>query len=594
MSTENILPSIENEQLSENYQEELEQEVDYSTLSKDELLALANKLADETDIQLAFNTIKKVKASLDEYSDQEKSVALDKFIAEGGEEADFEFKAAPEFLGFDTTFRQIKDKFTQYFQQQSQQKEKNLKSRLELLDKLRQLVDSEENNTSINRFKSIQDEWKTIGPVAPAQANELWANYHALVNRFYNNRSIYFELKELDRKKNLESKLDLVAKAEKLLEEKQLPKALKELNELHTEWKTIGPVPNEQQEDVWAKFKAASDAVYDKKKQYLEDQDARFAEVLEVKLGLIAEIETFASFNSDNLKDWNKKTEELLSLKEQWAKAGQVSKEKANEINRQFWAAFKAFFLNKSAYYKQLDIIRQENLKIKVAKLEQAEALLESADLEKAINTVKRLQAEWKKIGPVPQKANQAIYEKFKKACDAVFDKKRSLASAEEEEFKTNLTAKLELIEAINAGKEAATEPLLRDFIAEYNKIGFVPKDDIQGIAKKFNDAINAYTDAIPVENEDEKVKIKLFTQIGVAKNSPDARNIISKKEFGIKKKVKELEDEISILNNNLEFFAKSKNADGLRKDVGKKIANIEAEIQKLNQQLKIIYTAFK
>ncbi len=598
MSLENnneFADAVENENDStEIIQQEIELEQAFVPANLADLLAHATNLQVEvTDITQLYHKLKKLKPFLDEFLESEKSFALDKFIAEGGEIDDFEFKPAPETAQLELHFKQTREKFTKQQAQLVAQKDTNLKVKQDILHKMRVLLDSEEDNLSNSKFKTLQQEWKASGPIAQAQVQELWASYNALVNRFYNNRSIFFELKELDRKKNLEAKMELCIKAEALQAETSVPVALKELNDIHQEYKQLGPVPQEQQEEIWQRLKAATDVVYANKRQYEEQIKATYADNLKLKKELIPQIQALDSFDSDSIQEWNKQSEKVFALKDQWSKIGPVDKEKASGTDKQFWAAFKSFFAKKEAFYKQLDALRNANQLKKETLIEQASALLQSEDIEQAINTVKRLQSDWKKIGPTPKKINEQVFLKFKTICDAIFDKKRVEQASKELEFKQNLAAKIALCDKLEAIKAAsATTETVTALMEAWEGIGFVPASELTALSKRFNDGLDKLIATLNIE-ESEKVKLKLFAEIGLVKNSPDAKNIVAKKEQSIKRKIKELQEEADLLTNNLAFFAKSKNADALKKDIEDKVALMNQEVNIYQEQLKVINQAF-
>ena len=579
----------------ESIQEEFETEQVFIPASKVELLSHAESLiAETTDVAQLFNKLKRLKPLLDEFIETEKSLALDKFVSEGGEADDFEYRFDEATVKFEQNWKSAREKFSKHQAQLIAQKDTNLKTKQDILVKMRDLLDSEEDSMSHAKFKTLQNDWKSTGAVPQAQAQELWANYNALVTRFYNNRSIFFELKELDRKKNLEAKIELCVKAEALKDESHVATALRELNEIHQEYKQVGPVPQESQEEIWQRLKAATDVVYANKRQFDEQRLIQEAANLKLKQDLVPQIQALEEFESDSMQEWNKQSEKIIALKEEWAKIGFVDRDKSNGVEKQFWASFKSFFAKKAKFYQNLDAIRDENLKKKEELISQAEALLTIEDIDQAINTVKRLQADWKKIGPASKKVNEQVFLKFKTACDSLFDKKRNAQVLKEEEYKVNLDLKIALCAKLESAKPASsTSETVTSFMEEWEAIGFVPQTELAAISKRFNDALDNLISSLEVE-ETEKTKLKLFAQIGLVKNTPDAKIIVAKKEQGIKRKIKEIQDEADLLLNNLAFFAKSKNADALKKDVETKVQVMNLEIKVLQDQLKVISEAFK
>ena len=288
---------------SEEHHDE-EHHVDYSNYSKQQLAELIKDLAKDDNFKKVDNTLREIKPLYDDARERERADALTKFIAAGGTAEDFEFKGDEYDNIFDANLKLIRDRKTQYYKLQEERKTENLARKQELLEKLRVLSDSQDTTDQFEKFKELQKQWKAIGPVSGPQAKTLWANYHALLDRFYDNQSIYFELKELDRKKNLEAKLELCARAEKLSEVEIIKDAIRELNELHHEFKHLGPVPKDDKEAVWQRFKAASDAVYAKRDAYLQNLQQELQVNLGGKATLSEVVQEFVNFQSDH-QDWN-------------------------------------------------------------------------------------------------------------------------------------------------------------------------------------------------------------------------------------------------------------------------------------------------
>ena len=463
-------------------------------------------------------------------------------------------------------------------------------ARNQILDQLRELVDGEETTDSITTIKKIQADWKSIGPVPGNQNKNIWASYNALMDRFYDNRSIYFELKELDRKKNLESKLELCEKAEALSEVEDLKEAIKLLNDFHEEFKHTGPVPREEQENVWQRFKAASDAVYARRKDYYDGQKEVFKQNLDLKEGLIKKLEAFQDFKGERIRDWNMKTKEILDIQKQWEAIGQVPREKGKNVNRAFWGLFKRFFHNKSLFFKQLDDLRAAN-KIKAEDLiSKAEAESNSTDWQSSANILINLQQEWKKIGPIPEKVRDDLYRRFKSACDTFFENRRQVNKEATKEFDDNLKLKEEICGNILAEKNAdeVSVEKLEAHIDEYNKIGCVPRRSIKEIAAKFKGAVESYVEKLGMEGADlEDFLFRL--NLNKIQSDPDGTRVLNKKEHGIRKQISDLENNITLWKNNLEFFASSKTADKLKDQFEDKIEKAEQEVEKLKKKLSII-----
>lgn len=584
-------PEVEDPESGDDEDEHHHDVPDYHHFTKEQFVELIESLVKQEDYKKVDKTLKDIRPYFDEIKAHDRQEALEKFIKNGGEEADFEYKFDDLTLRFEAAYRNIKEQKARHYQELEKKKEKNLEAKNAVLEKLRHLVDSEESNVSINALKEIQNEWKSIGPIPGNYVKNLWANYNALVDRFYDNRSIYFELKELDRRKNLEAKTEVCERAEKLATHENVKEAIKELNELHEEFKHIGPVPKENQEELWQRFKAASDAIYLKRRESVESFKNELNANAEAKRKLGDKVQEFLNFDSDRINNWNKKTKELLEIQKQWEQIGGVPREEAKEINRHFWSAFKGFFNNKNAFFKRLEEKREENLHKKEALVQEAENLKDSTDWINTSNELKRLQNEWKNIGPVPEKHRDEIYLKFKSACDHFFNRRRENLNTQDQAFHANLKQKEAIckeIEALAAAKSNELETF-ESLQEQWNSIGFVPRDAMKSIQEKYNSAVEKFISSAKGIDQEDKENLKLTVHLNKLKSGPNASKKIYQKESSIRKHISQLENDIATWKNNLEFFASSRTADKLREEFNQKIDNAEEELQNLKEQLKIV-----
>jgi hypothetical protein len=577
------------EEDQEDHEDEHEELPDYSEFSKEQLVEAIKEISKSDNFKKADRIINELKPVYDEIYEAEKKEALNKFLEDGGEEADFAMKHDELNERFEANYQLYRDRRKKHYKELEHQKDDNLKTKLDILDRLRDLVDGEETITSLNVIKEIQKEWKSVGPVPGNQSKTLWANYNALLDRYYDQRSILFELKELDRKKNLEAKTELCVKAEELAQSEDVPYAIKHLNDLHEEYKHIGPVPKEEQEPLWQRFKAASDAIYEKRKEFVKNLKEIQTENLEKKEQIIEKLKPFLDFDSDRIKEWNAKTKEILAIQKEWEATGQVPKENAKEINKSFWGNFKQFFANKHEFFKRLDSMREENLKKKQEFVEQAKELSESTEWNKTADQLKGLQRQWKEVGPVPEKFRESIYKEFKAACDKFFENKRAGSKDAQKEFEENLKAKEDIIAQINSLSPGDLDQL-EAYEQAYGKIGFVPKEAIQKVKEDFSNAIQNFIEkSEDVLDEEQKEKVKLMAQLTKIMAGPNSDRKLNQKENSIRKKIGDLQNDIVTWKNNMEFFASSKTADKLKKEFEEKIEDAEKEISLLKKQLRIV-----
>lgn len=587
LNSEEDLHSDQDDEEEEDEEEELP---DYSDYSREQLVEVMEEIAQETTFKRSDRILAEIVPLFEEKENEIREAAKAKFIKEGGEEDSFEFRHDELFDRFDASHQLIRDRKHAFYKEKEEVKNRNLEKKQELLDQLRELVDGEEATTSIKPIKDIQEAWKQIGPV-PGQHNKtLWANYNALLDRFFNNRHILFELKELDRKKNLEAKKELCEKAEALNKLDNIKEAVIQLNELHEEYKHIGPVPKDVQEELWQRFKSASDNIYKKRKEYLENLKGELKENLVKKEALVEELKPFLEFNSDRINDWNAKTKEILAIQKKWDALGGVPREKAKEVNKGFWGNFKKFFANKNEFFKSLEGQRKENLEKKEKLAEEAEALQNSEDWDKTADALKGLQRKWKEIGPVPEKKRNEVYKRFKNACDAFFNKKRSHQNKAEEKFVENQKGKEAIIADLQAkAKEGkGSEDELMELVEQFNQLGFVPRNAIKKVENEFSEALEAYVKSLGLE-ENEAESLIIRAEMSGLQSGPGGNRRLNKKESAIRRKINELEDNIALWKNNLSFFANSRTADKLTAEFDDKIEAAQNEVKELKKQLRII-----
>jgi hypothetical protein len=594
---EHPLPSdeipIHDEHSSEEDEHDLDVmgEQDFSQYTKEQFVEASAKLFDENNFKKVDELLRLMKAEVDRINKEEREEALQKFLAEGGEQDAFEFKSDALIDKFYANYKALKDRKAKYYNELEKRRQKNYDDKNAILQQIKALVEGGDTSKgSLEKLKELQQKWKEIGPVPPQQADALYSTYDALLDRFYSQKSIEIELIELDRRKNLAAKQEICEKAEALAASENINTAISALNKLKDEYKSIGPVPKDQQDAIWQRFKAAADAIYERKRKASAEMRRVLEENMKSKQELCIKIEPFAEYNSDRITDWNAKTKEIMALQAEWEKIGPAPKEVAKDINKQFWSNFKQFFAAKGRFFDQLEKSRQENLSQKIELCLQAEALKDNSDWDAVTATLKKLQEQWKKIGSVPESQREAVYQRFKAACDYFFERKRNRSQAQEKEFDTNLAKKrtiCEQIEALAAAKEtdlAKLEELHKAFLA----IGFVPRNQIEKITDRLENAITSFLKNLDMP-EEEREKIKFRLQMQSLEGNPDAGRIIAKQEQALRKKIAAMENDISLWKNNLDFFANSKTADKLRRDFQMKIDAAESHLDKLRSQLRAL-----
>jgi hypothetical protein len=606
-----------NNELAEEHEEDHTPDVDYSQLSKEQLVKLLESELEAVQgegskpalLKKAESVIREIRPVLDHIKQSDRETALKAFVADNGDEDGFEFKYDAETQRIDALSREIKGLKNSYYQGQEKEKEKNFNVKTALLQRLRNLLDDEGSKetdasglkSSWEEFKKIQEEWKAAGNIASPHNGTLWATYNALIDRYFSNRNIYFELKELDRRRNADLKAELCEKVEELgksLENRPMSREiLNEANHIFEDYKHLGPAPKEDQEKLWQRFKVALDVLYDAQRGQFAEQKKSMQENYEQKSKIYDQIAPFTTYNSGSIKEWNAKTKEIMAFQDQWvALKGIMPREEGKELSKKFWASLKTFFNNKGEFFRQLESKREQNLELKNQLCSEAESILATGD-DNASNTQKiiELQKKWKGIGQVPEKYKDTIYDRFKAACDAYFNQKRAKNKEVEEEFEENLKKKIELIERIEAAassKDESSLNLLTAFKSEWSSIGFVPKKDMQSIQKRYIGAINTYVSAIGQLSTKEKEQAVLESEVELVREGGDSNRNLFRKESDIRRKVTQLENDIALWQNNIEFFAKSKTSDRLKAEFERKINSALGQLEELKHQLSIIQEA--
>ncbi|WP_114783109.1 DUF349 domain-containing protein [Botryobacter ruber] len=586
-----VVETTQRDTIQAHEEEEEEEETDstdYSQLSMEELRHQLIRNLKSADARKKHRLINELNQQYDLKFQAERSEALERYKQEQGDTEDFEYHAPQEHQDLEKLLVAYRDARYQERQQTEAQRQKNLERKQELLNKLRELVESAETKTSGEELKKIQTEWKSIGPVPAGEAQQLWDSYHALLDIFYNNRSIFYELKELDRKRNLDAKLQLIDRAEALQQEQSLNKALQELRHLHEEWKNIGPVPNEQREPIWERFIQASEKIHENRRAYQEERRVKEMENLTKKRDILERLSTFQNFNTDRINEWRDRTDEIQKLKEEWDAVGLVPKEFAEEVNKTFWSNYKTFFQHKNMFFKSLDEQKMHNLQLKTQLCEEAESLKDSTDWNATKEKLIQLQKQWKTIGRVPDKHSDKIWNRFRAACNEFFDRKQAFEKQKGEEFDRMSIEKMEICDRISEKLAQPTAPTTLEefdsFVSKWRTLDSMAPNNPKS-EEKFLKLMERFLEREPTLSYEERNDILVKLQVERLKHIPDAGNKLHQREQTIRREIAQLQNDIQTLKTNIEFFARSKNADKLREEYEGRISDAQRRIELLQRQ---------
>ena len=474
--------------------------------------------------------------------------------------------------GFKSLYLTYKKERAEYNREQEKEREENLAAKQQVIEDLKALVDTQEDvSSSFPAFREIQNRWREIGPVPAQNFRNLNDTYQFLVEKFYDMVKINRDLRDLDFKKNLEAKEAFCQEAEKLAENENVLDAFRELQKLHEQWKEFGPVAKEFREEIWDRFKAATAVINKKYQAYFEGQKEKFAENLQAKTALCEKVEAFAAQEIASSNEWNAISKKIEDIQKEWRSIGFASKKDNQKIYDRFRAACDAFYGRKRDFYSQYKDSMNENLDKKLAIIEKAEALKESKDWKKTTDLFINLQKEWKEIGAVPRKKSEQLWKRFRAACDAFFDAKAKEGKADNE-FYANLKAKRALIEEIQAF-EGSDEAAMQDFAARWQAIGFVPFKEKENIAKAYAEAMKAKFPSFGAR-----------PQRGGRAGAPKAPK--SEKDLLVDQ-YKALQQDIVTYENNIGFFAQSKNAEPLIKQMQERIDAAKQQLKELEGKIR-------
>jgi hypothetical protein len=463
-----------------------------------------------------------------------------------------------------------------FTQEMEKNKEENYQEKLAVIEDLKALVEaSEDLNQTFPRFREIQNRWRAIGPVPQAKVKDLYDTYQHYVEKFYDYVKINKEFRDLDFKKNLEAKETLCEKAENLDQEEDVVEAFRTLQKLHEQWKELGPVSKEFRESIWERFRAATAVINKKHQAFFESQKGNQKENFEAKSALCEKVETIAQTEIKDSTDWNALTKEIENIQKEWKKIGFASKKENQKVYDRFRAACDDFFAKKREFYAGFKNQMQDNLARKVELCEKAEALKDSTDWKKTSDDYIELQKQWKEIGPVSRKKSEQVWKRFRAACDAFFENRDKHFGSVNSEQSENLEKKRAIIDevrAYEAGDKDDAREAMRDFQERWNAIGFVPFKEKARVQDAFRKAMNE--------------KFGEFRDSGSRFAAKAERAVRSERDRLVQKFMKK-EQEIATWENNMGFFAASKNADALLEELHKKIDIAKQELAQLEEEIK-------
>lgn len=594
-----LVPPLAEDQ--EEHEEELaaeheshENQANYDQMTRAELVDLLEKSVKEEDISAIKTTIALIKVAFLKKKKEESLIKYEAAIVSEGETKE---ELPPEQDELDIRFNEIfniyKANKARFVEGQEKLKNENLKKKLMIIDELKHLIGSEETlKKTYDEFKALQDRWKNVGMVPRGEINNLWQNYHFLVEKFFEKVKVNKELKDLDLKKNLEAKMALCEKTEELLLETSILKSFKKLQKYHEEWKELGPAPADKKDEIWDRFKNATDKINERRREHYARIEGEQGKNLETKTALCEQAEEVLTLKNESIKEWQDQTNKVNELLKIWKSIGPVPQ----KVNAEIWTRFKssldAFFSNKKEFFDKLKDQQLHNYNLKVELCMAAESFKGNTDWKKSSQELIRLQGDWKKIGPVPKKHSDKIWKRFRAACDEFFNAKSSYFSNVQSHEEENLAKKNDLLARLkehqfgedkNANLEA-----LKNFQREWTEIGHIPIKEKDRLQNEFRALVNEHLDKLKI-SEIEISTMNYQNKMDHLKGDPNARRMIGREKELLVNKISKMKEDVNLWENNIGFLAKSKNAAILKEEFEKKINKTKSELKVLEAKLKIL-----
>ncbi len=557
-----------------------------AALDKESVLArLAERVLEEPSAELR-NEVEALKVAFYKLHRADMEARRKAFFEENGAEAEYKSQTDEAEVRFKELYNIYRTKRDEATALSDKEKEDNYNAKLAIIEELKQLVDSEEAlNSTFAKFHELQARWRNIGQVPQTKVSDLYETYNLHVENFYDYVKINKELRDLDWKRNLEVKTALCEQAEALAESDSIVESSHKLQKLHEEWREIGPVALEYKEALWARFKAASTIINRRHQEHFESIKAKQMQNFERKSALCDEVEKIVAEAPTSHKAWNKASEHLQEIQNEWRTIGFAPKKENNKVYDRFRAACNLFFETKHAFYTEAKDDMAKNLEVKTALCERAEAIAEREDWAKATEELLALQSEWKNSGTVARKYADAVWKRFRAACDRFFERKSQHFASVDNEYSANLAAKQSLLEEMSQAVVKSFNEI-KEYQRRWSEIGYVPirnKEELQKQYKAILDKLFAM-----VRGADREQQINKFKNKVASMRDAGGKGLRNEREK-LYNRVKQLEQEIQTLENNIGFFAKSKGAEAMIASVNEKIARAKQEMTDTIERIKLI-----
>ncbi len=558
--------------------------------SKQEVLERIKEIARNED-KPDKEEVEHLKSSFYRFHIAEREKRQKDYLEAGGDPEKYQILPDDDEETFKAEMQIIKEKRAKAFQEQEAEKQANLQRKLDIIEKIKAMATSpEEANKNYNEFKELQKEFKDIKSVPPEKANEVWRNYQLYVEQFYDLLNLNREAREYDFKKNLEAKTKLCEEAEALDKVPDVVSAFHQLQELHAQYREIGPVAKDLREQIWARFKAASTVINKKHQQHFEELRAKEEENLAKKTELCEKVEALAKEENKGIGDWEKHSKAIIALQQEWKTIGFAPQKMNVKIFERFRAACDDFFSRKSEFFKQLKQQFAANAEKKRELIKKAQELTDSTDWKTTGDKFVALQKEWKTIGAVPKKLGDQLWNEFLTACNHFFDARNAAHAGTRTEEKANLQKKRDIIaqlkELAGQGVENAQDKV-QELVDAYNAVGHVPFKEKDKIFKEYHDVLDKIYSDLHVSVARRRLDNFKQNLRNVAKRGEDA---MDNERGRLTRRYEQLKQEIATYENNLGFLnISSKKGNSLVDEMNRKVQRLKDDAELVRQKIKAI-----
>lgn len=558
--------------------------------SKEEILKRATDIVAENETP-DKEEIDNLKTTFYKLHIAERDAEQKAYLENGGDPNTYQVLPDPVEEAFKAQMGVIKERRAKLFLEQEQEKQENLQKKIDIIEKIKAMATSpDEANKSYQTFKELQQQWKEIKSVPAEKANELWRNYQLYVEQFYDLLKLNSEAREYDFKKNLELKEKLCENAERLAEEKDTISAFHQLQELHQEYREIGPVSKELREQIWARFKAASSVINKRHQQHFEEMRANEEENLAKKTALCEKVESLVAAENKGAADWEKRTKEIIDIQAEWKTIGFAPQKMNVKIFERFRTACDIFFSRKAEFFKGMKEKYAQNTEKKKALVEKAQQLSESTDWKSTADKLIALQKEWKTIGMVPRKLGDKLWNDFIAACNHFFEARSAAHADTRGEERENLSKKKAVIaklkEMLGKTQDNAAETI-KQLIEEYNAIGHVPFNEKDKLYTQFRETVDKLYKELNISAASQKLDDFKSSLKNLAKKGVD---VVDNERGKLMRRYEALKSEIQTYENNLGFLtAKSKKGNSLVDEMNRKVEKLKDDMQLVRQKIKAI-----